>query len=386
MSGGGPAADAAGNIYVATGNSLPSPDSEDGTLSYGDSLLKLPPPVVGKAWALSSFFTPWNGAALNQGDLDLGSGGVLLLPQLPTGQPHPSRLIQAGKIGWIEVADQASLGGFCSACTSTDTNIVQEIQGQLQFGVWGYPTYWNGQVYLGAAGAHLKTFSFNTTTGSVSTSPIAQTAMSFGGSGGGPSMNTSVSSSGTSNGIVWGLDGTTGVLYAFNASNLTEYYNSNQAPNNRDLLSGPVKFLAPTVANGLVYVGSNGQFGIYGLLPFGSLSSTALDFGTFTSSSSFPKSESVTLTNTGEGAFTVSQVAVVPGNSNLFQITAQNCTGSFAPNASCSVTVTFETHSAENSNNGLNTATLVITDTASNNPQDVALTATFSCPGGQCQK
>ena len=89
----------------------------------------------------------------------------------------------------------------------------------------------------------------------------------------------SISSQGTSNGIVWAIDATQfgipgshglgpAVLHAYDASNLaTDLWNSSQAPNSRDQAGDAVKFTVPTVANGRVYIGTRSTVEVYGLLP-----------------------------------------------------------------------------------------------------------------------
>ncbi len=62
-------------------------------------------------------------------------------------------------------------------------------------------------------------------------------------------------------------NGSTGVLHAYSATNLTnELYNSNQAANNRDQFSDN-KFVTPMVANGKVFVGTPNSVVVFGLLP-----------------------------------------------------------------------------------------------------------------------
>jgi hypothetical protein len=59
----------------------------------------------------------------------------------------------------------------------------------------------------------------------------------------------------------------TGILYAFDATNLAnQFYNSAAAPNKRDAMGKPVHFEMPVVADGHVYVNGQTQLTVYGLL------------------------------------------------------------------------------------------------------------------------
>ena len=78
ISGGGPAADANGNIYFPTGNG-----TWNGTSDFGDSIVKLGPPVNGR-FSVLDYFTPYNQGALGAADEDVASGGLVLLPALPS--------------------------------------------------------------------------------------------------------------------------------------------------------------------------------------------------------------------------------------------------------------------------------------------------------------
>lgn len=100
-----PAADADGNVFVATGNGkfdvVPA-----GGRDYGDSVLKLA--FGGGKLELRDFFTPYNQQELNAQDADLGSGGPVLLPDQPG--PHPHLLVVGGKAGALYVIDRDRMG------------------------------------------------------------------------------------------------------------------------------------------------------------------------------------------------------------------------------------------------------------------------------------
>lgn len=278
MSGDGVAADSNGNFFFATGNG-----TYDGLTGgdFGDSIVQLSPPSNG-AFTLIDWFTPWNQQSLSNADEDVGSGGLLLLPDLPQGSPHQQLLVQMGKEGKIYLVDRNDMGEFCSSCKNIDTNIVEEIPNATQ-GIWGSPAYWNGSVYWGGGNDggnpdHLKAFSFNANgSGKLSMSPTSQTSITFNFATAAPV----ISSNGDTNGIVWLVDDNNSashqVLYAYDATNLeTMLYNSNQAPNSRDVPGAPVKFTAPIVVNGKVYLGSQSSVSAYGSIAQISQTSTAL--------------------------------------------------------------------------------------------------------------
>ena len=300
MSGGGVAADASGNLFFSTGNGTYDGASKN---DYGDTILKLSPPSGG-SFAVADWFTPWDQASFDTTDNDVSSGGLVLLPALPNGNQY---LALIGKVGVMYLVNRNNMGKFCSSCTSIDTQIVQEIPGAT-VGVWGSPAYWNNTVYWGggsnyAGPDNLKAFSFNANgSGLMSTSPTSKSSQLFSFAAPVPS----ISANGNSNGILWGLDNSTylsaccQILYAFNATNLeTMLYNSSQAANNRDVPGGAVKFNTPTIANGKVYVGSQGKISAYGLL---STTSTAATPTFSPLPGTFSSAQSVTLSDTTTGA------------------------------------------------------------------------------------
>src|SRR6266446_1927316 len=292
MSGNGPAADSSGNIYLATGNG-----TWNGTDAFGDSILKFQALTTTPAsLTVLDYFTPHDQSSLDTKDVDLGSGGVMLLPD-PSGiSGHPHLLVQADKRGNIYLVDRDNMGHFCSTCTTGDTQIVQAVSGALT-GLWGTPTYWNGTMYFGETDEttnlkYMKAFSFGPTGPNfLSTSPTSTTANTYTYTY--PGATTSVSTVGNDNAIVWAIDssafGTTegitraagpAILHAFDANDLAkELWNSSKAPGNRDTAGNSVKFTVPTVANGKVYIGTRGnddtlgngatlgEIDVYGLLP-----------------------------------------------------------------------------------------------------------------------
>ncbi|HTC91823.1 MAG TPA: Ig-like domain-containing protein [Terriglobales bacterium] len=264
MGGAGLAGDGT-NVFFATGNG--TFDVNAGGKDYGDSIMSVGPPTAGTpptTFPVLSYFTPFNQSSLNGGDVDVGSGGVLLLPT-QTGQ-HAHLLVQVGKEGAVTLVDRDNMGGYCASCTTRDTQIVQELRGAVG-GTWGMPAFWNNNVYFGGSGDRVKAYSFNAGgSGLLSANPTSRSTVGIGSYGPTPS----VSANGNSNGIVWVIqaDAYNGpgpaILRAFDATNLaTELYNSTQ--NAGDSPGGAVKFTVPTVANGKVYVGTSSQLSVFAL-------------------------------------------------------------------------------------------------------------------------
>ena len=261
MSGNGVAADSAGNLYFSTGNG-----TADGTSSnLGDSIVKL-----SSSTAVADFFTPADQQTLLNRDIDLGSGGVLLLPDQPGNNPH--ELVQVGKEGKISVIDrdQMTTGNvhYCPNC-SVDP-IVQEIPSTAGHcstcpvnGMWSSPAYWNGSVYFWAQKDVLKAFTLSN--GLLSTSP-AETSLDVYGY---PGATPSISANGVTNGIVWSLknDSATTVLRAHDPAHQLQLLYSSDTNLGRDNAGGAVKFTVPTIANGKVYVGADSRLSIFGQNP-----------------------------------------------------------------------------------------------------------------------
>jgi chitodextrinase len=261
QSGDGLAVDATGSIYVTTGDG--TFDADTGGKDYGDTYLKMTPSL-----SVTDYFTPSNQSSLNANNSDLGAGGLALLPLQPG--PFPNLMTSAGKNQTLDLVDRDNLGHFNAA---GDTQIVQSLinvfpNGQPETGNYSAPVYFNGDVFYSPVTDVLQAFQL--TNGLFGTSPVMKSAAVYPYPGGA----MSVSSNGSSNGILWAVqrnDVTApGVLFAYdprhNGSTLQVLYSSAQA-GTRDTLDLAAKFSIPTVANGRVYVASDSDLTIYGLLP-----------------------------------------------------------------------------------------------------------------------
>jgi hypothetical protein len=264
MAGGAPAADSSNSLYLITGNG-----TYDGSTNFSDSILRF---ATSSGLTLHDWFTPSDQSVLDSFDLDLGSGGAVVLVDQTTG-PVQHLLIGGGKHGsgsdgQIYVLNRDLMGQF----TSTDNGVVQMFP--LSVNIFATPAFWNNNLYIAGAGGSLTAFTFNTTTGQFNPLPASQSTAHFSF----PGSTPSVSSNGAASGIVWALDNSQygtpccpngpALLHAYDASALTtELWNSSQSPAGRDQAGNAVKFTVPTVANGKVYIGTRTELDVYGLLP-----------------------------------------------------------------------------------------------------------------------
>ena len=267
MSGAGLAADVIdpvnkpyGRMFVATGNgtfdaSAPYTNSMD----YGDDHIRID--LTNGVMTVEDQFTPSDQASLSASDLDVGAGGVLLLPDQSTGG-HTRELVQVGKAGTLYVVDRDNMGGFSSA---TD-NMVQELSGKTG-GLWSMPAYWNNTVFLWGSGATLEQWSVGAgkLSGPTASGPVTSAF---------PGATPSISANGTTNGILWALQtaafgsktDNNAILHAFDASKVGTLLYSSSQNSARDAAGQAVKFAVPTIANGKVYVGTATQLSVFGLL------------------------------------------------------------------------------------------------------------------------
>jgi hypothetical protein len=261
MSGGGLAADSSGNIYLLSANGAFETTLDSNGMpqhgDYGNSFLKLT--TAGGGLAVADYFTPSDEVAESAADEDLGSGGVMLLPDMTDASGAVRHLVVgAGKDGNLYVINRDNMGKFSSSANAD----WQELDGALPGGVFSTPAYFNGMVYYADIGGTLKAF---TVTGAkLSSQPTSQTATEFPYPGTAPA----VSANGTSNAIVWAVENSNpAVLHAYDATNLAhELYNSNQAAGGKDNFGAGNKFITPAIADGMVFVGTENGVAVFGVL------------------------------------------------------------------------------------------------------------------------
>ena len=248
----GPAVDAAGDLYVPTGNG--TFDANSGGQDYGDSVLKLD----GSSLAIRDYFTPHDQDRISEADSDVGSSGPLLLPDQSGSHRH--LLLQPTKDSTIYVIDRDAMGKY-----HRDSDA---LAGMVKLGGGGYGAmaYWNGRAYFAASDDYLRGYSI----ANGQLTAVMSSSAKFEN----PGATPSVSANGTKDGIVWaistktwnGPDTKPAVLYAYDATTLGEpLYTSEQNPQ-RDRAALATRFVIPVVINGRVYFSARGEVEVYGLL------------------------------------------------------------------------------------------------------------------------
>ncbi|PQV62444.1 Outer membrane protein assembly factor BamB, contains PQQ-like beta-propeller repeat [Abditibacterium utsteinense] len=272
QSGGAPSIDAAGNLFISTGNGV----FNAATGNWGECFLK----IDGKTLQVKDYFSPFNRDALDAGDADLGTSGLLLLPDSVGGFSHPHLMFSGGKVGSLYLVDRDNLGHFDAA----KNNVVQEIElpgsggenSKRGYGLYSVPAYFNGSVYYLRTGEYLKRVPVEN--GHLNDSQtVANTSQRFGF----PGATPSISANGAQNGIVWvtesyypaGLNMQDHAdpghmrLHAYDATTLDELFNSGDTAPTIDgvVYRNFMKFNPPTVTNGHVYVATGGSILAYGV-------------------------------------------------------------------------------------------------------------------------
>jgi hypothetical protein len=287
MSGQGPAVDAAGNVFLVTGDG-----TSNGTTDFGNSVLNIK--IASGKIQIQDWFTPSNSEQLKVLDADLGSGGALPVP-------NSHLLLVGGKEGRLYLLDRNHLGRGAKASiqdfqvTNTPVSRGARPGGEEDFLFWnlhGSPVIWprpnHMYVYLMGEEDRLKQFNlipdpdagwkfesdvpFKASLESTALPnppnglPNDKNRGAVWMPGGFLSLSADRDKSGT--GIVWASmplaedanpNVVHGVLRAFDASDVSngskgQLWSSEDEGIPADSLGMFAKFCPPTVANGKVYV------------------------------------------------------------------------------------------------------------------------------------
>jgi hypothetical protein len=259
MAGDGLAADSSGNIYFLDGNGTFDITLNNGfpaSGDYGNGFIKLS--TANNSLAVADYFEMFDTVNQSNNDRDLGSGGLLLLPDMKdSGGTTRQLAVGAGKADFISgnvmlyVVDRNNMGKF----NLNSDVIYQELSSALQGGqgCWSAPAYFNNTLYYGAVGDNLRAIPIAQAKVASAASSISPSTFGY------PGTTPSISANGTTNpptnGIVWAISSAT-TLTAFDATNLANQLFSASFPG-----SSSTKFITPMIANGKVYVGTGAANG-----------------------------------------------------------------------------------------------------------------------------
>jgi hypothetical protein len=260
--GAGLAVDDNGNLYFGTGDGNFNAYPGTAGTEYGDSVIKM---STAGGLSVADYFTPYNQGYFFTNDIDVGAGGVIVLPDQPG--PNPHLLIGGGKPSqaYLINRDMMTTDNKHINTTGQQNNIVQSMP--LGGGSYDTPAYFNGQIYYIALNDVIRSYLMSGSGTLIPDLPNSSGSRQFKF----PGATPVVSANGGDSGIVWAIQrANPAVLVAYNATNLSAELYSSSASGSRDQLTGGVKFAAPIVANGKVYAGSQGALTVFGLLNSGS--------------------------------------------------------------------------------------------------------------------
>jgi hypothetical protein len=264
------------------------------------------------------WFTPSQWNTFNNGDHDLGSGGLLLLPPIAgAGNETRNLMIGGGKAGVMYVLDRTQLGGMAVNDTSaSNPNAVQQIIEGSTNEIFNTPTYFNGNIYYSASGAlNERAFVYNP-----NTTPPTFVSASESKSAQGPFFDTSgnfiSASSPTAGGVVWEVSNG---LYAWDANNIqsTIYTTSASVPTGGSCITST--WAIPIVDNGKVYFGCYAQ--PQGNQPSNNTNGYLFVYGPTPTTVGAPTSEPMSLTATANSSTQITLNWAYSGTGNTsFQI------------------------------------------------------------------
>ncbi len=285
MSGGGPAV-YNGAIVVATGNSNPNGQTWDASAgtNFSESVIKLSPDLT----KVTDWFTPTNFAALEADDVDLGAGGVLIIPGSAGAAGSGGQVVAAGKDGVMYVLSGDQLGHGGPSPPSPAPAATPSI-GYC----WCGESYYvgpHGPTIVSSGGGNpqdstdpslpdtVQLWAISTSAGGTVSVVNAGVSEDIGGTPQDGGFFTSVSSAGFQNAVIWALSRPDGTLDAAGQHDLYLYAFSETVANGKltRLFKGRAgawadgsmngnSNLVPVVDHGRVYVASYRQLNIFGL-------------------------------------------------------------------------------------------------------------------------
>jgi chitodextrinase len=285
MAGGAPALDTEGNMFLSTGNgTFDDTSSAVPALApnndFGESFLNLSPTTL----TLQDFYTPSQNAAWTTDDLDISSGGMVVLPDNAGPPNHHNVVIGTDKQGHLWMMDRTNMSGFQPAADNTVQYLL--MPNASEYSVHAAPAYWNGNgnptIIASVANGPVMAFQLAGGLVPISGTTAPETAIASSSSSetyNYPNPTPAISAAASGAGaIVWVLDnnangtdnGSTAmgpaILRAYDATNLaTTLYSSDRLA--ADVCGTASKFTVPVVANGHVYVVGSGALTVYGMTP-----------------------------------------------------------------------------------------------------------------------
>jgi hypothetical protein len=266
-SGTGMAADAAGNLYVVTGNGTVGDAGDQTNLTNrGESALKLTP--SGATLRVASYFTPYNYQALNDYDVDYGGMGAFLIP-------NSGYYLTGGKDGNLYLLNKDAMGGYLPSSNQVQQVVPLGTNANMHCQAAYYKGSSKEFVYVWSENDPLRAIPFDRTSNLLA--PQSQIASSAPRPTGQSGAVLSVSSNGSQNGtgILWASYASSGdaehavspgILRAFDANDISKELWNNQQNSGRDAAGNYAKFAAPTIANGHVYLPTfSNRVVVYGL-------------------------------------------------------------------------------------------------------------------------
>ncbi|HTW66440.1 MAG TPA: IPT/TIG domain-containing protein [Bryobacteraceae bacterium] len=272
-SGRAPAIDANGDVFAATGNG-----DYDGVNDFGESVLHL----SGANLSLLDWYTPQEWSDLNNLDEDVGSAGVILIP-------NTNLLLSGGKSGFLYLIQDDAMGHLGPDTTSTVQGVQVNSWGMFQMALWNNPQIASTTPppkspiiakarTAASSGTSAILYEFDPDTSlkafEILDNQINATILSeFTPAIETPYAGLAISANGGTNGIVWlttgnySVTGVPATLHALDATDLSKELWNSDLNANRDQPGDLAKFCAPTIANGRVYLSTfSNSVVVYGSL------------------------------------------------------------------------------------------------------------------------